>query len=396
MSVIMDEVQQGYYTLTYRFRLLDGDEQMLWKTKELYNQIVAFYLDVYFEDLSLGEIPKGQLLRAMEKLTIPGRDYGDSAVRFPFGKVPAYFRRAAMNSAITAAKQLEARGQQWTGKNLNMAPVFYKGMYRDLSDKEVELKLWDGKNWSWNQQKLRGRPWPEEGRQMSPTLILDDMNRHPMLHVPVQMMTPDTRSIRQKMKTCVGVCGVCFNNEDTFAVCGIVRRDGSFGRCVFCRGGRQYRRLCQKTLEKIYRSKQAVGCYGKSNDRSLNRRYWNYLKHLTDFYAHQASCQIISFCQENSIQVLALPEYEEKYESYVLAKAGRWSPLYLGIRIRKLLEYKAWGAGISIAKVKYYRSWDEKAEGSGNRHLGTARKIGVQCLVNHGVLRKSEAAEQSG
>lgn len=94
--------------------------------------------------------------------------------------------------------------------------------------------------------------------------------------------------------------------------------------------------------------------------------------------------------------MLALPEYEEKYESYVLAKAGRWSPLYLGIRIRKLLEYKAWGAGISIAKVKYYRSWDEKAEGSGNRHLGTARKIGVQCLVNHGVLRKSEAAEQSG
>ncbi len=385
----MEKIPQGFYTLTYRFRILNEEEQAFEKTKDLYNQVAAFFLRLYFETPSLWQVPAGHLLREMEKLVIPARGSENAPMEFPFGKVPLYFRRAAINGAIAVSRQMSSRGAEWSGKPLQMAPVFYKGMYRELTCKAAEMKLWDGMKWRWYRLELQGRPWPEEGKQMSPSLVLDAMNRCPMLHVPVRLENPDARTIREKMEAADQICGVCFTNEDAFAVCGIVRRDGSYGSARFCKGGRQYRHRCEQTLKKIAASRKAVGSYGRSRDPALNRRYWNYLKHLGDFYAQQTAREIVDFCAENSIGVLALPDYEKTYGSFVLNRVGKWSPLYLSIRIRKILEYKAWSEGISIAKVRYYRRDEGKADG-GNRFLDTARKIGKQCWKNHGVTEGEE------
>lgn len=381
----MVNIPRGFYTLTYRFRILDGDEQVFEKTKELYNQLAEFFLELYFSNSFLSRVSAGQLLREMEKLVIPARGCESAPVEFPFGKVPLYFRRAAINGAIAAARQMESRKEKWNGQSLHMAPVFYRGMYRELSDERVELKLWDGAKWRWYPLKLRGRQWPSEGRQMSPTLVLDTMNRSPMLHVPVQLENDDARTIREKIKQQEQICGICFTNEDAFAVCGIVRKDGSFGKARFCRGGKEYRHRCEQTLKKINASRKAVGSYGKSRDPQLNKRYWKYLKHLGEHFAHQTAREIVDFCKENGFGVLALPDYEERYGSMVLNRVGKWTPLYLSIRIRKILEYKAWSEGISIAKVRYYRRENAGEKNGGNRYLETARRIGLQCWKNHGV-----------
>ena len=386
----MDKIPQGFYTLTYRFRILNGEEQIFEKTKDLYNQLASFFLKLYFETPSLGQVPAGRLLREMEKMVVPARGCRSAPVEFPFGKVPSYFRRAAVNGAIAVARQMESRGAKWSGMPLQMAPVFYKGMYRKLTCQEAELKLWDGVKWRWYSLKLQGRPWPMEGKQMSPSLVLDSMNRYPMLHVPVQLENPDARTIREKMETADQLCGICFTNGDAFAVCGIVRRDGGYGNVHFCRGGRQYRHRCEQTLKKIAASRKAVGSYGKSRDPVLNKRYWNYLKHLSDFYAQQTAREIVDFCVANGIGVLAMPDYEKTYGSYVLNRVGKWTPLYLSIRIRKILEYKAWCEGISLARVGYYRKDGEKQKRGGNPFLETARRIGEQCWKNHGVTLDAE------
>lgn len=122
----------------------------------------------------------------------------------------------------------------------------------------------------------------------------------------------------------------------------------------------------------------------------LNKRYWNYLKHLSDFYAQQTAREIVDFCVANGIGVLSLPDYEKTYGSYVLNRVGKWTPLYLSIRIRKILEYKAWSEGISLARVGYYRKEGEKQKRGGNPFLETARRIGEQCWKNHGVTLDAE------
>lgn len=381
----MEKIPQGFCTLTFRFRILDGEECIFEKTKELYNRVTEFFLDLYFSHSFLWEVSAGQLLREMEKLVIPARGCESAPVEFPFGKVPLYFRRAAINGAIAAARQFQSRNQVWCGQSLHLAPVFYRGMYRELTDEHVELKLWDGSKWRWYPLKLRGRPWPPQGQQLSPTLVLDSMNRSPMLHVPVRMSNEDARTIREKMEQAYQICGISFTNEDPLAVCGIVRRDGSFGQVRFCRGGKEYRHRCEQTLQKIAVSRKAVGSYGKSRDPQLNKRYWKYLKHLSDHTAHQTAREIVDFCKEQEVRVLALPDYEDRYGSMVLNRVGKWTPLYLSIRIRKILEYKAWSQGISIAKVRYYRNDRTGDDTGGNRYLETARKVALQCWKNHGV-----------
>ena len=381
----MAKIPKGFYTLTYRFRILDGDARVFEETKELYNRVVEFFLGLYFSNPFLSQVPAGQLLREMEKLVIPARDCESAPVEFPFGRVPLYFRRAAINGAIAAARQMESRKEAWSGQTFHMAPVFYRGMYRDLTGESVELKLWDGAKWRWYPLKLRGRQWPSEGRQLSPALVLEAMNRSPMLHVPVQLENDDARTIRNKIKLEDQICGICFTNEDAFAVCGIVRRDGSYGNTRFCRGGREYRHRCAQTLKKIDASRRAVGSYGRSRDPQLNKKYWKYLKHLSDHFAHQTAREIVDFCKKNGVGVLALPDYEERYGSMVLNQVGKWTPLYLSIRIRRILEYKAWSEGISIAKVRYYRRGNAGEKNGGNRYLETARRVGLQCWKNHGV-----------
>ena len=381
----MAKIPKGFYTLTYRFRILDGDARVFEETKELYNRVVEFFLGMYFSNPFLSQVPAGQLLREMEKLVIPARGCESAPVEFPFGKVPLYFRRAAINGAIAAARQMESRKEAWSGQTFHMAPVFYRGMYRDLTGESVELKLWDGAKWRWYPLKLRGRQWPSEGRQLSPALVLEAMNRSPMLHVPVQLENDDARTIRNKIKLEDQICGICFTNEDAFAVCGIVRRDGSYGNARFCRGGREYRHRCAQTLKKIDASRRAVGSYGRSRDPQLNKKYWKYLKHLSDHFAHQTAREIVDFCKENAVGILALPDYEERYGNMVLNQVGKWTPLYLSIRIRRILEYKAWSEGISIAKVRYYRRGNAGEKNGGNRYLETARRVGLQCWKNHGV-----------
>ena len=56
----------------------------------------------------------------------------------------------------------------------------------------------------------------------------------------------------------------------------------------------------------------------------LNKRYWNYLKHLQWIFMHSRPArEIVDFCVANGIGVLALPDYEKTYGSYVLNRVGK-------------------------------------------------------------------------
>ena len=128
-----------------------------------------------------------------------GRDKQVPQNPLPWEKVPLYFRRAAINSAIAAAKSHISRQKSIPGRKaekLHSAVTYYKGMYRDFSHKEITLKVWTGEQWKWMRCRLYGREFPAEAELMSPSVTFE--KKYLMLHVPVKEFTADTATVKQR------------------------------------------------------------------------------------------------------------------------------------------------------------------------------------------------------
>lgn len=106
----------GYSITTRRLRLCCGHPEWLRKTQDFYNEIESFYYDLLLAHEELGELGSQKTLRALEVLTIMGRDKQVPQNPLPWEKVPLYFRRAAINSAIAAAKSHISRQKSIPGR----------------------------------------------------------------------------------------------------------------------------------------------------------------------------------------------------------------------------------------------------------------------------------------
>lgn len=96
--------KQGYIITTKCLRLRCRHPEWLSETQDFYNQIQKFYYDLFLEHSELREENSQACLREMERLSIRGRDGKEVPSPLPWKKVPLYFRRAAANAGIAAAK----------------------------------------------------------------------------------------------------------------------------------------------------------------------------------------------------------------------------------------------------------------------------------------------------
>lgn len=421
----------AYYSVTVKkFNILTRHLSRMEKTQKLYNEILRFYYNLYLDlyqkerDEELPEDEKDkrkkqpgsmEAMRLLEKLTITGRDKQPVPYPFPWEKVPLYFRRAAINGAISAAKSYISRNSQMQPKgadkekhgrtdncsrpfqkertgNFAESVTFYKGMYRDFGEKEISLKLWDGEQWIWTRCRLRGNKVPKAGQMMSPALVLK--NNHAELHIPWKTPVDDGRNIRERMNAREKLCSVTFTNKDACVICCVMNADGMTEASLFLRGGAEYAHRCRYVIEKLEKSRKSCG--GGENPLA-NRRYWEKLKNLNDYYAHYFSRQVITYCENHKVRILVLPEYETNHRNIIMTSAGNFSPIHLSMAIRKNLKYKAWQAGIIILEMHQYNTNSVcsfcggkiRTSGSeyicenghrGNRYLNTAKNLGLKCL----------------
>ncbi len=341
--------KQGYSITTWRLRLRCRHPEWLKQTQKFYNLIEKFYYELFLENEELWDLNSQMILRELELLSLPGKEKRTPKSPLPWGKVPPYFRRAAANAGIAAAKSHISRGKNTPGRKaeqLNSAAVFYKGMYRDFSDSEITLKVWNGEGWEWMRCRLYGKKFPENGQIMSPSVVLEA--EFIMLHVPVKESTRDSDSVKVRMKDGRNICGLQFTNGDAFAVGSIRDKDDHELAVCFFKGGREYEHHCRCVLEKIEKSEKSLGSVHTGRP---NKKYWMHLKHLGEHYAHAVSREIIKFCENHDVGVIAVPKYDKDYSRYVMGASGDWSPIHLSIRIREYLSYKAWKAGMIAIEV---------------------------------------------
>lgn len=382
-------MKTGYSIRTWRMRLFCSEKQMIEATEDLYREAVNFYYELLKDREDLWEENLLAIQGQLEKLTVPGKDGRVPKYIPPGGKLPVYFRRSAMNKAAMAVKT--AAGAESFPEKIDANITFFKGMYRDLTDTSVVLKLWNGKKWIWTECSLTGRPFPKEAAILSPTLVHEE--KWLMFHVPVKQENSDARTAKERMKEGTRICSVRFTNTDSFAVCTVLDEQSIPLAMKNCSGGKSYRHHCRELLKKIETSKTYTD---KDNVTQPNRKYYMHLKHLNEHYAHQASKEIIEFCKKNQAGVIVLPEYEENFSRISMYRSGNYSPLHLSIRIRNYLKYKAWAEGILVLELradgteKYCSICGSPGKKQGslficrnghqvNRFLNAARNLGTKC-----------------
>lgn len=386
-----------YAVTTKKFILRCNHRDWLEKTQIFYNEVLQFYYRLYLEQPALTNVGSQQAMRSLEQLTIVGRDKKEVPHPLPWKKVPLYFRRAAINAAIAAGKSFLARDKQWKQTEAFTATVtFYKGMYKDLNEKSVELKVWNGEIWCWLHCRLSGNTFGNQEEWLSPSVFLK--KKQAELHVPVREEVSDGRKAKERILAGERLAAVQFTNRDRLAVICVLDGEGEQKAVRFVKGGAEYVHLCRKVLEALERSQKSTG--NEAGGRS-NQKYWMKLKHLNEYYSHKFSREIVDYCLGQQVSVLVLPEYSEEYSKYVMKAAGNWSALHLSGQIREKLKYKAWKAGIVVLETsaaaisskcavcgKKIQKKDAEfvcPEGhEGNRYLNSAVNLGRKCLMSFG------------
>lgn len=375
MGTVMKE--KSYYSITTRrFTLRCGHPQWLQTTQDFYNRIVLFYYDLYLDLWDSGSregLSGQQALRRLEQLSIVGRDKKPVLYPLPWEHVPLYFRRSAANKGIAAARSYIARnpkpneemqklqGSQAARSRCFQEPVtFYKGMYKELTDKSVELKVFNGLKWRYLHCRLSANTIPEGGICHSPSVFLRGKEMY--LNVPVYCPVTDGRKTKERMQQGSNLCAIQFAASDIFAVCQITDCEGTELDTLFIHGAREYAHRCRQELCKINKSEKARRLLDDRQeiieqgnaDYFENHKYWMKLKHLSDYFSNSVSRQVINYCMKNNVGIIVLPEYDKQYTKYVMCKSGNWSGIHLSTKIREQLFYKAWQNGILVLETAPY------------------------------------------
>lgn len=343
--------KQGYAITTYCLRLRCNHPEWLEETQKFYNRIQKFYYDLYLKHSELWNENSQNALRGLEILSIPGRKREVVEEPLPWKEALLYFRRAAANAGIAAAKSYLARTEvkEYVGmtETFHSAVTYYKGMYQELTENSIELRVWTGMEWRWMHCRLSGRSIPQEAKIMSPSVVFE--KPYVMLHIPIKEIVQDASSVKERIAEGRNICGIQFGNRNIFAVASVMNAEKKEVAVHFFKGGNEYTHRYLNIIEHIEKS---YASHGKNGEGQINRKYWMKLKHLNNDYAHRVSRELVDFCKKKEVGIIVFPKYLEEYEKNVKKGSGNYSALHLSTKIKEYITYKAWQEGILVIDVQ--------------------------------------------
>ena len=424
----------GYAITTYKIQLNYKHLDWFKKTQSLFDAVLAFYYELLERQPEALSLTNQNLLRHLELQTIKQRDGTQPETPLPFKKIPLYFRRAAINSAISMYRSYMSKLRDWEDKqmengklkmensgtesqsdsesnqigdadlhhnlplstfnlppesakkgrpsrpkNLHMSMLYYKGMYKDFADGQILLKLYTGKAWSWVKHRYTGRPFPENAERMSPTIVIK--KKKVMLHIPVKEVVEDSRTAKERVKQYESFVAVALTGSDTLAVCTTIQADGSATAPYFIKGGKALAHRRKQLIGYTKRSSignnmthtvgndalgvcpRGLSSYGQAEAGSVpqehrpNKKYYDKITRLTDHYAHEVSRKIVDYALKQGAKLIVLPELKESFNQAKKPYLGKSLYDFIGRRIARYVQYKAWQKGlVAMTSKPYYAS----------------------------------------
>ena len=152
-------MKTGYSIKTIKYKLRCSHPEWLTETEKYYRQILDFYFRLLLEHEEIWELNVLQMQGALERLTIAGRDGRIPERPLPFGRVPVYFRRSAINKASASLKSYTEKYKN-SGDDLvytipdtiDASVTYFKGMYKDFKESlpfrmNTLKSIWLKKSW---------------------------------------------------------------------------------------------------------------------------------------------------------------------------------------------------------------------------------------------------------
>ena len=364
----------GYAITTYKIQLNYKHLDWFKQTQSLFDAVLAFYYKLLEKQPEALSLTNQNLLRHLELQTIKQRDGTPPETPLPFEKIPLYFRRAAINAAISMYRsymgKLKAwqegpikRGKPSPPKCLHMSMLYYKGMYKDFDEKSILLKLNTGKTWAWVKHRYTGRPFPENAERMSPTIVIK--KKKVMLHIPVKEIVEDSRTAKERVKQNEKFVAVALTGSDSLAVCTTIEADGRATAPYFIKGGKELahrRKLLLGYTKRGIAGNDMTHTVGNAalsvpQEHRPNAKYYEKITRITDHYAHEVSRKIVDYAIKQGAKLIVLPELKESFNQAKKPYLGKTPYDFIGRRIARYVQYKAWRKGlVAMTSKPYYAS----------------------------------------
>ena len=364
----------GYAITTYKIQLNYKHLDWFKQTQSLFDAVLAFYYELLEKQPEALSLTNQNLLRHLELQTIKQRDGTPPETPLPFEKIPLYFRRAAINAAISMYRSYVGKLKAWQEgpiksgkpsppKRLHMSMLYYKGMYKDFDEKSILLKLYTGKAWAWVKHRYTGRPFPENAELMSPTIVIK--KKKVMLHIPVKEIVKDSRTAKERVKQNEKFVAVALTGSDSLAVCTTIEADGRATAPYFIKGGKE---LAHRRKLLLGYTKRGIAGNGMTHtvgnaalsvpqEHRPNAKYYEKITRITDHYAHEVSRKIVDYALKQGAKLIVLPELKESFNQAKKPYLGKTPYDFIGRRIARYVQYKAWQQGlVAMTSKPYYAS----------------------------------------
>lgn len=248
-------------------------------------------------------------------------------------------------------------------KCLHMSVLYYKGMYKDFDEKSILLKLYTGKTWAWVKHRYTGRPFPENAELMSPTIVIK--KKKVMLHIPVKEIVEDSRTAKERVKQNEKFVAVALTGSDSLAVCTTIEADGRATTPYFIKGGKELahrRKLLLGYTKRGIAGNDMTHTVGNAalsvpQEHRPNAKYYEKITRITDHYAHEVSRKIVDYAIKQGAKLIVLPELKESFNQAKKPYLGKTPYDFIGRRIARYVQYKAWRKGlVAMTSKPYYAS----------------------------------------
>jgi len=343
------------------------------ETAVLFNRVVEFYFNVMEQHQEILDLKAKEALTSLEALTHRTRHNQTPAIPLDsvLDKIPAVFRRAAINVAVGTAQSFHSNLKAWKAKKAkaeskgkrfhekppvpprqwNRSPVFYAGQWKGFTGSEVLLKLWTGASWCWVKFRLRGREVPIGWEIQSPSLV--KTGRSWNLHAPVicEKFAKPEKISEQIKDPDLKICSVDLNINDALAVCVVLKPDGTEVATKFIRGGRFLQHRRKRILGIIATKRVKTGILQEGVQD--NARRFKKLRDIDVNEAHQVSHRIVEFCVTHGAKILVfehLGNFRPQKGRYS-ARGNEKRTYWLRGKIFQYSKYKAWEQGIVTSRV---------------------------------------------
>ena len=311
-------------------------------------------MDREWEDLSRIRLEKQRFNAAEKLIHTTARNRAKYAFDDAFPKMPSYLRRAVLQHVLGAVSSAQTRCDKSSPGRNHYMPVFYKdNMYRKEEDR-VYLKLYNGKDWIWQEIHLRRtdvsylrKHWSGI-RAKSPVLI--KRYRKYFLQFAFEQSVELTKKEVEKQRICAVDLGI-----NTDAVCSIMTADGTVAA----------RKFISFTAEKDHlyhvlgRIKKEQRKHGSKSVRSS----WAYARRLNEEIARKTAVAIIAFAGQNGAEVIVFEHLEMKGK--IRGKSRQKLHLWKKQAVQQVAEHNAHRLGMRLSRVCAWNTSALAFDGSG-------------------------------